>query len=322
MLFLLAIPAWAGSLQFTATGFVSFGLGRGLAIGYGADVGFPYVAGGVNYPDVAPTVGPFARFGLGDARGIIVGARGGLRWAPGEGELYATPQLELAAAFRGLVPPAPHLGALVGAGWPGAGPHATARLSWEFVRESPARATADVGFGVLGYLAGGGRVTAGRPLRDSGALVLPAAHASSQASSEFVEAARSEWASVPAFLRLAAELHALGAPGSLVGRALQAARDEIRHVGDCLTLAGGRVQLGPLPMMAPRTQRRREWLSLIAEESELDGVIGEGSAARGLEELASSCRNDHVARRLARMAGEENAHATLAKDVVSWARRE
>jgi hypothetical protein len=75
-----------------------------------------------------------------------------------------------------------------------------------------------------------------------------------------------------------------------------------------------------MPLLPPRLQPRRPWLALLAAESELDGVVGEGKGARVLEDRASACRNPEGAERLARMATEERAHADLAKDIVSWAR--
>lgn len=327
MLLVLAIPAWAGSIQVSGAGFVSFGSGRGHAIGYGVDVGLAYLIGGSNYPAVTPTMGPFARFAWGAARGAAAGARGGARWmSPQLGETcttaYATTQVELGAAIHGERPAAPYLGALSSVGWPAYGPYAQGRLSWEFSRDAAVRTSGDVGLGAQLTFGPWSCAVAGRPLRDRGALLLPAALASSRASLALVHAARAEWASVPAFLRLSAELRALGAPRSLVGRSLAAARDEVRHAADCMAMAGAPVWLGRLPLLPPRAGPRRAWLSLLIGESELDGVIGEGAAADRLADRASSCRNDATARRLARMATEERAHADLAKDVVSWCRQE
>lgn len=322
VMFVLALvpSASAGSIQFTAGGFVSVGLGRSLSVGYGVDVSVPYVAGGVNYPEFSTTVGPFVRAGFGDALGVVAGARGGVRWVPDLGELYLTPEAELGAALRPGRAPSVAVGVLSLAGWPGAGPYAALRASWELAPDVPVRATGDVTVGVLGYLDGGGYVSAGRALRHAEGNILPVAYAAPAASREFVEAARSEWASVPAFLRLAAELRLLGAPPSLVGRALAAARDESVHVDDCLELAGAPLALGPMPLLPPRVQPRGPWLALLAAESEIDGVVGEGEGARVLEERARARRDTAGADRLARMAVEERAHADLAKDIVSWAR--
>jgi hypothetical protein len=127
--------------------------------------------------------------------------------------------------------------------------------------------------------------------------------------------ARAEGSSIPAFLALAAELGALGAPPELASRALSAARDEQRHTAACLAIAGdlaGReIALGPLPRPSPSRDPRAARLRRLAVESWQDGCLGEGLAADRARRSRGPVN--------ALIARDEQRHADLAWSVLAWA---
>ncbi len=171
----------------------------------------------------------------------------------------------------------------------------------------------------------------GRPLRIGEERALPSVLASARRSrmraapidsatrgalaSAWLADARAEGSSIPAFLALAAELRALGAPRELEERALSAARDERRHTAACLAIAGDLagldLALGPLPRPSPSREPRSARLLRLAVESWEDGCLGEGLAA----ERARRSRGPVNAR----IAGDEQRHADLAWSVLAWA---
>jgi hypothetical protein len=150
---------------------------------------------------------------------------------------------------------------------------------------------------------------------------LPARGASTEAH-DWLQDATEELASVPAFLQLARELVALGAPTVLVERALAAARDELRHTLLCAQVASDyaaqpRCPVLPQPSARPPLRGRRGLLRL-ALESWLDGCLGEGLAACLAADAA-----EHEKRLLARavqwtIARDEQRHAELAWHILAW----
>jgi len=170
---------------------------------------------------------------------------------------------------------------------------------------------------------------AGRPIRHDGKIALPRSVARGRmgmASREWLERARTEHASVPAFRQLAAELSALGAPRRLIGRTLGAAEDERRHALLCYgmveRLTGAPVTIGTTPAWSVRGGDRAARLSRIARESLHDGIIGEGQAADDARARRDASSDELVARVEHAIVVEESAHASLAQDVLLWARRE
>lgn len=169
----------------------------------------------------------------------------------------------------------------------------------------------------------------GRPLREGGRPVLPRACALGPldgAARAWLTRGRVEQASVPAFLQLAAELRALGAPRPLVGRALQAAREEAGHARLCYAMVARRtgqpVLAAPMAPVGPRPGSRRLRLSRLAVEALQDGIIGEGEAAARAARRRDAARDPLEARVEHRIVVEETRHARLAEDVLRWARSE
>ena len=73
--------------------------------------------------------------------------------------------------------------------------------------------------------------------------------------SAYARDAQLEYASVPAFLQLAAELSAHAAPAELVSRALAAGRDEVAHARACATLASRHLRQRVVPHVHERSAR-------------------------------------------------------------------
>ena len=167
----------------------------------------------------------------------------------------------------------------------------------------------------------------GRPLIHNGQLVRPNVAAvpwlrSAEARAvrdHFVSAARNEYSSVWTFLRLAAELGAVGAPAELIVAALDAADDEVRHAELCAHAAGG-CELAPLTMSIaqPRfTARTPEALAMLAVESWNEGCLNEAAAAEEARLAASEAQGPSGAM-LATIARDEARHAALAWSVLAW----
>jgi len=176
----------------------------------------------------------------------------------------------------------------------------------------------------------------GRLLRSGASAVVPIAERTSEATRDpgarshdaaaleraWIEAAQAEYASVWAFLRMARELTALGAPEALAEAAYAAADDEIRHADACVALSRAGFFLRPLSARAasPRWRTRSpEAFAAIAREAWLDGCLGEGIAATQAGEAAGACRDPQTASAHATIARDERRHAELAWRVLHWA---
>ncbi len=188
------------------------------------------------------------------------------------------------------------------------------------------RLTLGVNFPVLGE----SQVIAGRPLRGSTGqmrqspvltrrLPVPETHT-------WLKEGQEEHAAVFAFLKLARELAALGAPSSLISRALNAAEEEQVHAALCFTqaetLLEGPVRVRPLTAPARQWGSRAQALTQLAIESLQDGANNEGEAAkRALAESESSLDNT-VAEIKALIAEDEARHASLGEEIAHWCIRE
>lgn len=137
--------------------------------------------------------------------------------------------------------------------------------------------------------------------------------------------AQGEAASIPAFLQLAAELLAQGAPDALVARALDAAEDEVRHAAMCArqaTRLGGRRVTPVVPASPLRPAiAGDEGLVRLATESWLDGCLSEGAAAARARWAAAHASDRASAAVQRRIQRDEARHAALGWDVLRWAMR-
>ncbi len=184
---------------------------------------------------------------------------------------------------------------------------------------------------LISFLAAGG-TGHGRPFRVRGRPRLPPVRRGARRgrrdsplrvrralAAAWTRDAQLEHASVAAFAKLALDLCALGAPLELVGRAHEAALQEVRHAELCFALAsayaGVELAPGALPAHDPETPDLRR----LARETLLDGCIGEGLATASARLGAERCRDPDVARVLGILAADEAEHAALAWDILAWA---
>lgn len=177
----------------------------------------------------------------------------------------------------------------------------------------------------------------GRPQRDGDAFALGQVYLRSTQSDgkrihldttrlaiglDWMEAARAEAASVPAFLALACDLADAGAPVSLVGRALFAAVEELGHAKSSAAIAGAVLQCDVAvevpPLVSAKETTQKALLERLAVDSWRDGLIGEAAAAQQAAIGARTARVPAIQRTLAAIAKEEATHAQLAADVVAW----
>jgi hypothetical protein len=128
-------------------------------------------------------------------------------------------------------------------------------------------------------------------------------------------AAYLEAVSVPAFLQLARQLEARGAPRSLVARARRASADEVRHAR---TMRGLAVAYGGVVPEARVLDAGSPSLFEIAVLNASEGCVREtwGAACALAQSLKAS---DPALRRAMRgIARDELAHAALAWEIATW----
>jgi hypothetical protein len=138
----------------------------------------------------------------------------------------------------------------------------------------------------------------------------------------WLEAARMEHASVPAFAQLSLQLAALGASADLFRRTHEAALDEVRHAERCYSLAsdfgGERYAAGAIDALAAPGRGEPVTFERVACESLEDGCLAEGIAAEIARRGATTAIDPAVAETLAMIARDEARHAELAWDVLAW----
>jgi len=177
----------------------------------------------------------------------------------------------------------------------------------------------------------------GRPLRDGYDPLLPAMPTAPGEGLEvpapdeprgivlrhWLEIAREEQASVPAFLKLARDCERLGAPGKLGRAARRAAREEIGHARLALVVAeqidgrcrgAGRFPPGLRAAMARPTDR-----ATLAVEAFVDGVLGEGLAVERARAALPRVRTRILRDYFAAVVEEEARHRDLGEDLLRWA---
>ena len=128
-------------------------------------------------------------------------------------------------------------------------------------------------------------------------------------------AARLEAASVDAFLELARQLSAYGAPRTLVRRARLAALDEARHARITARLARARGATVELPRAAPGVLPP---LLEIALHNAREGCVRETWGAACAVAQAARAADPDVRDAMRSIARDEIAHASLSRDVATW----
>jgi hypothetical protein len=134
----------------------------------------------------------------------------------------------------------------------------------------------------------------------------------------FASAAQLEAASVPAFLRLAAELKLHGAGRALRRRALNSAQDEVRHARTTAALAHRFGGVASAPQIDDAPLRS---LIEVAMENAAEGCVRETFGALVGHHQAAAARDRHIRRAMEVIARDETRHAELAWDVARWAER-
>jgi hypothetical protein len=125
-----------------------------------------------------------------------------------------------------------------------------------------------------------------------------------------------EAASVPAFLRLADELIAHGAPEALVKAARRSAADEVRHTRAMQALARRHGASMPEVAIAPFQPRS---LEAMCTENALEGCVREMFGALVTGWQARTAGDAEVRRALGPISRDELRHAELAWAVDAWA---
>jgi hypothetical protein len=131
--------------------------------------------------------------------------------------------------------------------------------------------------------------------------------------------ARAAWleaASVPAFVFLARELDLHGAPQALVGAALVAANDEIRHaalVGSLARRYGAQPPPAEVAGFAPRA------LEALAIENAVEGCVRETWGAALALRQSIDARDAEARAAFAAIANDEIRHAELGWAIDRWA---
>lgn len=129
------------------------------------------------------------------------------------------------------------------------------------------------------------------------------------------DAARLEAASVHAFLRLGAELEAMGAPACLVREAERSARDEVRHARITRRLARGR---GAAPSRVGVKRGRARSIEAFAIENAVEGCVREAFGALVASRQALAARDADVRVAMGDIARDEIRHAALALSIADW----
>ncbi len=143
----------------------------------------------------------------------------------------------------------------------------------------------------------------------------------------WLEVARHEHASIASFGKLLVELCVLGAPGPLLVKVLDAARDEVDHTRLALTLAKAtnppstnpRDYLCALPDL-PLTLDIRE-IDELKRDNWRDGVVKEGESADQLLLQVPNIRKSGAVRTadiVAKMGYDERRHHLLALEIHQW----
>ena len=130
-------------------------------------------------------------------------------------------------------------------------------------------------------------------------------------------AAHLEAASVPAFVLLARDLVAHGAPPALVRAALIAADDEVRHAAVMGALARARGATPP-PVELVATPVRD--LAALALDNAIEGCVREAFAAACAAHQARAATDPTLRAALAAIAVDEARHAGLAHALDGWLR--
>jgi hypothetical protein len=146
-------------------------------------------------------------------------------------------------------------------------------------------------------------------------LLAEPPHRARTSGEALAHAAYLEAASVAAFLDLAVQLEAHGAPRALVRELRRAARDEVRHTRDVAALARAR---GAEPAALRLADAAPRSLIAIALENAREGCVREtwGAACAVVQSMRATDRE--IRRTMNTIARDELRHAQLSWDLANW----
>jgi hypothetical protein len=150
--------------------------------------------------------------------------------------------------------------------------------------------------------------------RPVGLCTAPAA-ARGGAGPYLADAARLEAASVHAFARLARELAVLGAGPTLVGAAVRAAHDEVRHAARMTGLAQ---RWGVEPTAPVVAELPLRGALAVALDNAVEGCVRETYGALVAHHQAQTALDPELRAALSEIAVDETRHATLSWQVASF----
>jgi len=139
----------------------------------------------------------------------------------------------------------------------------------------------------------------------------------------WLQDARGEHASIPAFSRISWQLATIGAPPELLEWAHKAALEEINHARLCFALAegyGGRsYSVQPIPkMLEGGLDLANDPIEVIATETLFDGCLIEGFFAKLASSAKDQCEEPATLAALEQIAGEEESHTAFSWAVLEW----
>lgn len=139
----------------------------------------------------------------------------------------------------------------------------------------------------------------------------------------WLQDARGEHASIPAFSRISWQLAAIGAPSELLEWAHKAALEEINHARLCFALAEGYGDnsycVHPMPeMLQDGLDLSNDPIKVMATETIFDGCLLEGFFANVASAAAMQCEDPAVLTALTQIAKEEQSHAEFSWAILEW----
>jgi len=151
--------------------------------------------------------------------------------------------------------------------------------------------------------------------RPAGLTVTETAGKFSKIGAFFAEIAHLEASAVVAFRVLAHELHAHGAPSTLVRAARDAADDEVRHAGSMSHIAR---RFGAQPARVEVQPRPVRSLYEIALDNACEGCVRETFGAMIGTHQAAAAADPGIAAALSDIAADETRHAALSWAIAEW----
>ncbi len=299
---------------------IVFSFGDGFKVGLAVDLRVTYtdrVRCTLDGDDSARGVGGFAQVQwiIHDGLRLAAGVHGGI------GDGGASIDAELGWAFRWLDGVGAH-GLQLGLGYPIWPLDAALDGTLLFAAEPIIEGHVALGARTIGMFGENGtQCIVGRPLRINGEQRLgpvvlgPRRHHQGPGDTRWLDDAREEAASVPAFMMLARDLDRLDAH-RLARQARVAAREEVGHARLCAALAGrdlGRSVRALPPAPVPTDTD----LTRLVLESWHDGCVGEGTAALEAALEHATTRDPAARAALAQIAHDEAGHAELAWAVLA-----